>query len=55
MPNFSIRACVCAWMAGSSSVESMIRGYHEYKLIWGERNWSEIGSREIQMIRSLLS
>ena len=32
-PNLSIRARVCAQMAASSSVESMIRGYHEYKLI----------------------
>ena len=34
MPNLSIRASVCARMAVSSTVESMIRGYHEYKLIW---------------------
>ena len=30
VPNLSIRACVCARMAVSASVESMIRGYHEY-------------------------
>ena len=36
MPNLSIRACVCAQMAVSSSVESTIRGYHEYKLIWND-------------------
>ena len=35
-PNLSIRARVCAWMAVLSSVESMIRGYHEYKLIWND-------------------
>ena len=35
-PNLSIRARVCARMAVSSSVESMIRGYHEYKLIWND-------------------
>ena len=33
VPNLSTRARVCTWMAVSSSVESMIRGYHEYKLI----------------------
>ena len=33
-PNLSICARVCARMAVLSSVESMIRGYHEYKLIW---------------------
>ena len=33
-PNLSIRAHVFARMAVSSSVESMVRGYHEYKLIW---------------------
>ena len=51
-PNLSIRARVCARMAVSSSVESMIRGYHEYKLIWNnpvlqERNWSAKGSRDL--------
>ena len=35
-PNLSVRARVCARMAVSSSVESMIRGYHEYKLIWND-------------------
>ena len=33
VPNLSIHACVCTRMAVSSSVESMIRGYHEYKLM----------------------
>ena len=40
VPNLSIcrgiRARVCARMAVSSSLESMIRGYHEYKLIWND-------------------
>ena len=35
-PNLSIHACACAQMAVSSSVESTIRGYHEYKLIWND-------------------
>ena len=35
-PNLSIRTHVCARMAVLSSVESMIRGYHEYKLIWND-------------------
>ena len=35
-PNLSICARVCAWMAVSSLVESMIRSYHEYKLIWND-------------------
>ena len=35
-PNLSVHAHVCAQMAVSSSVESMIRGYHEYKLIWND-------------------
>ena len=35
-PNLSIRRRVCTQMAVSSSVESMIRGYHEYKLIWND-------------------
>ena len=29
-PNLSIHTCVCARMAVLSSVESVIRGYHEY-------------------------
>ena len=36
VPNLSTRARVCARMAVSSSVESMIRGYREYKLIWND-------------------
>ena len=35
-PNLSTRTRVCAQMSVSSSVESMIRGYHEYKLIWND-------------------
>ena len=35
-PNLSIGTCVCGQMAVSSSVESMIRGYHKYKLIWND-------------------
>ena len=35
-PNLSIRVRVCARMAASSSAESMIRGYREYKLIWND-------------------
>ena len=34
--NLSIHARVCTQMAVSSSVESMIRGYHEYKLTWND-------------------
>ena len=36
VPNLSIRVRVCARMAVLSPVESMIRGYHEYKLIWND-------------------
>ena len=35
-PNLSIYTRICTQKAVSSSVESMIRGYHEYKLIWND-------------------
>ena len=35
-PKLSISTRVCVRMAVLSSVESMIIGYHEYKLIWSD-------------------